>query len=171
MKQLTLIVGLLLTCAAINAQLITKIDKITGDTSYTSNAQTIYRKASFRGTAGELLDFSVARTKGLQFLVLSALTGTLDVIVIEPGNELLLKLTNGKLVKLPAVEAVVSEYNVRVKGSYWTSYYLLNDTAINDLSGAQVQYLRVRHSDGSIDYELKEKFQPAIGKAVAWLKD
>lgn len=162
------IVLLLMLFNAAFAQHIS-VDKLTGDTSITTDAETLY-SAFGAGVAGEKLECLVTKNNNTTFLSVIGRTGKTDALVFPEGSELNLKLSDNSIITLKNLKSTTPTVKTRPFGQYWTTIYLLDDETKNKLINASVSYIRLNHSNGYLEYDIKDKRAALISKCVKQIK-
>lgn len=172
MKKQILIVGLLLLTLNLFSQKLKSplVDKISGDTTWITSSEKLFAKASFSGTVGEQLYVSVGKTKDIYLLFFSVQTGKSSVFSVEEGQKVYIKLKNDTVVTLVNIQNTVSKSNAISYGSNSNSYYQITNHDIEKFSSSNVQFIRIEHSDGIFEYDIKEKFSEAIKSLVLLIK-
>lgn len=171
------ILFLLATPAFCFAQKLKKptIDKITGDTTYSTNVFKLGQNASFFGA--DIVTCSLMKTKAGMSLLCSILkTGSKsDVFSIREGDNIVIRMKDGKVVTIPATVGGISKTSFSSYGSVHTSSneitvaYTLSSDAIKDLSAGPVSVVRFESTIGHIDFDIKDKNSEALKSGLALL--
>lgn len=162
-KVLCQLVLAILTYQTATGQLTTHVDKITGDTTIMSEVSALYRMPGF-GTAGEKLEYNIAKMKETYLFSLRGRTGSSDIIVIDPDGTSILKLENSDTIQIHVGKRVVSDYNYSLKMGTWTAIYPIPFASVQKLSSSNIKYIRLSHSNGITDYEIKPKLASKLTK-------
>lgn len=178
MKKLYLILSLACMSVAGYSQKMEKpeVDQISGETTLRTSKETVFKNITFSGTLKELTAYGYQKenTKALSFEI-EFNFGHSENFSIHKGDKAMLKLADNSIVTLFATSDNSSETNKKKLGKSETTrllmLYYLTPEDIKKLSDSNVKFIRFQNSDTDIDYELKEKNYPVIGKLVKMIAD
>lgn len=169
-KTLVLISILTLSLGAIAQKLETPhVNKLTGDTTLRTSVEKLFSKGSWTGTVGEMLFFSLAKTKNLTLLSVKLQTGTTSIFSVREGDELALKFKSGKVLTLKASKDRVSDYTTVSHGSENVVVYLLSEEDITALKAEPIEFIRIQTTRKAFDYNIERKNSEKIKKAAELL--
>lgn len=138
------------------------VDKITGDTLWTTGLEKLYSKASFSGTVGEQLRVAAGKTKVGVLISFSVQTGKTSLFGIDKESKAMLRLEDGTIVTLEARNDALSSNEGFSYGSSGMAHFTPTSDDIGHLIKSPVKVIRIESSNGNMDYELKGKFSTVI---------
>lgn len=166
LKLLAVILALTTTTEIAAQHFERSIDKFTGKETQYTKFETIYRKLGM-GEAGEKIDFSFFKIGDSLFLCLSIRMGASKFIAIKENQLLYLKPENGASIVLPAVSSELSKHDRSMSASFILQMYLVPITELNKLRNSSIGAIRIEHSSGNWEFELKNKFSSLFAKVLS----
>lgn len=159
MKKVALTLTALCVASLSFAQKLQKpnVDKITGITSVATTSEKIYAKASFSGTVGEQVYSTLLKTDSTAFLILGIQSGKTSVFLISEDQKAFLKLSDGAVITLKSIGDELSNFTAVSYGGKGRAAYQLTKQDLDTLSKMDVTFIRVEHSGGTFEYDIKPK--------------
>ncbi len=155
--KLLLTALLFCTFSSIQAQkLKVTVDKIHGDTTYYTVMEKLYSKASFSGTVGELVQVSVFKNKKDTLIAFRIRTGKGNIVSVNEGDILSIKLVDGRVLKLKAVRGGLAAFNEVSEGASANVFYRLTGADILCFHQSKISTIRFE-SQPKLEYEIKDK--------------
>jgi hypothetical protein len=175
MKKLLLILFLFLPFI-VSAQKLLKpnIDKISGDTVWSTSTDKLYLHGNYLTQQGEAVQCFVVKIHNVHILYMIPQTlNEQSVFSIDKGQKAYLKFSDKSLITLTNDKYKISDANVfeagntvNDKGSITVSY-ILTDDDIKIINNADLTFVRFETSNSNFDCDIKPKFAELIRKQIA----
>jgi len=164
----SLIVILLLSAAYISkAQKLEKpkIDKITGDTTFSTSKEIITNKV---GLIYDYLGVKTIKTKGDVFLSFYISKGITMLYSVNPGDKLILKTTDDKVLEIKSIASQNSDFTHSSANTYsdLIALYPVSSDDLIKLKAGTIKVIRIETSKGNFDYDIKLKNADIIKKQI-----
>jgi hypothetical protein len=174
MKNILLVVLAFLSLT-VSAQKLLKpeVDRITGDTTWSTSKNKIYLNGNYLAQQGEAVECFVSKT--VKAIVLTLIPQTLNEnssFTINEGQKAYLKLKDNSLVTLTCQFNLNSQTRrSNVDGTRYSNGilkvpYLISAENIAKIMSADLIFLRIETSNGNFDCDIKSKFAQVIKKQV-----
>jgi hypothetical protein len=181
MKKILLSTALAFATTLTYSQKLLKpeIDKISGDTTWSTSSEALFAKVTLVG-ANEIVGLQPKKL-GLNTYVtyLSIMKPkTAQPYGITEGSKLYLKFTDKSLLTLQAFKdnliektgTNTSTFGSVAEGTITYTIYALTKDQLNKLSTDTIEFARIESTAGNMDYDVKPKNAEKVQKAFALIK-
>lgn len=142
-----------------------KVDEFTNQKIKRTSWETLNQTMAFAAY------FRISRINDQDYFDLKLMIGV-SVFSIEKDQEIMLKLSNGEIVKLPNCKYAITCKGCGANGLAGSSSegiqvsYLLNKENFEKIKNSPVAKIRIYTNDGYVEEECKEKYASKILKAI-----
>lgn len=159
-----------LVCSLLSNGQIIKVDKITGDTTWHSGFEKLYSKASLSGNVGEQLKINASKDKNGYKLGLFVQTAKSIAYSMPEKSLMRIKLNDGSIVDLSSGGTGARDIADDISGGTGITVFILTDDQVKQLSNKQIIFIRLEGRPGSLEYDIKEKFQKVISECLSKIR-
>ena len=171
----TLLIAIILLPFTVSAQKLLKpeIDRITGDTTFSTSKEKLYLHGNYLTQQGEAVECLVMKTgRSISLILIPQTLNEKSFFTVVQGQKAYLKLKDNSLVTLTARASRVSDADVNEAGGTVYSngilkvpYALMSDD-ISKIKSSDLVFLRIETSIGNFDCDIKPKFSGVIMKEI-----
>ncbi|HAL82042.1 MAG TPA: hypothetical protein DCO83_07250 [Mucilaginibacter sp.] len=179
--KINLLIAIFLLPFIVSAQKLLKpdVDKISGDTTWSTSEEKLYFHGNFLTAQGEDVTFQVVKFSNAKGLVLVLTPQSLNMgedLSIVKNQKAYLKLSDKTVITLASGtdDGGNSKYtfieHTPAQSSHATAYYDLPDAAIEKLKTLTLVFLRIETNEGNFDCDIKPKNAAKLVKAIALIE-
>ncbi|MDR3695146.1 hypothetical protein [Mucilaginibacter sp.] len=172
-----LLIAIFLLPLIVSAQKLLKpdVDKISGDTTWSTSVEKLYFNGNYLTAQGEAVTFQVVKFSNANGLVLILNPQSLNMgedLSIAKNHQAFLKLSDNSIITLISGAndygnaVYTSIAHTPVQSSSTTAFYELPDAAIEKLKTLSLVFLRIETSEGNFDCDIKPKNAAKLVKAI-----
>jgi hypothetical protein len=176
MKKILVIATLCLPFT-VSAQKLLKpnVDKISGDTTWSTSKEKLYFHANYLTSQGEAVECWVEQIGKLKAkaLVLNPQTTNLSkAFSILKDQKAYLKLSDNTTITLVSATYDYGTVNAGYAGDHLLTkgaaiaFYTLSDSDIEKIKSSPLTFLRIQTTNGDFDCDIKPKFSEVIKKEI-----
>jgi hypothetical protein len=179
--KLNLLIIIFLLPLIVSAQKLIKpdVDKISGDTTWSTSEEKLYFHGNFLTAQGEAVTFQIVKFSNTRGKVLVLTPQSLNMgeeLSIAKNQKAYLKLSDSTIITL--ISGTDDNENSKftfiahnpAQSSHATAYYDLPDEAIEKLKSYTLVFLRIETNEGNFDCDIKPKNAAKLLKAIALIE-
>jgi hypothetical protein len=146
------------------------VDKLTGDTTYKTSFEDISDNNTVRGTDELSCSAMVKNNKYALFFYIYSGNTKSSLFSIHKGSSLTVKLVNDSTITLWSLtDRTSTPLKVSPHRNACSGLYILSTDEISALKNNPITDIKIKTSNGVLDYELKDKKSLSISKQITLL--